>query len=184
VRRTFTLVNRIASACGSLFTFAVDQKIIKATPMPKMTKGKGPLPSENEKGRDFSDSDIRRVWLGIDSTRMDARAEGKDPIEARDAAARAIAGRMTVAELIAQYESIRAPSLKSGGETIRLLKKHVEPVMGALAVADVGEDQVHAVLTKERARLAADDANIQKADAARRKEAQKAGTAAPRALKR
>jgi integrase len=112
------------------------------------------------------------------------RAGGKDPIEARDAAARAIAGRMTVAELVAQFEAIRAPALKSGGETVRLLRKHVEPVLGTLAVADVGEDQIHAVLTKERARLAADDAGIAKMDAARRKEAQKAGTAAPRALKR
>jgi integrase len=112
------------------------------------------------------------------------RNAGVDPIAARNDAARALAGRATVSDLIDRYAVIRAPSLKSGGEIVRLLRKHVEPVLGAMAGADVTEDHIHVVLTTERERLAKADAEIAKLDAERRRAAQKAGKPAPRPLKR
>jgi integrase len=110
--------------------------------------------------------------------------EGMDPIEAQIDAKRGLAGRSSVSNLIARYAAVRAPALKAGDEVVRLLRKHVEPVLGALAASDVTDDHVHAVLTKERERLAKADVEIQKADADRRREAQRAGRAAPRPLKR
>jgi integrase len=112
------------------------------------------------------------------------RSTGADPIAAQDDAKRALAGRPTVSDLIERYAFVRAPALKTGGEVVRLLRKHVEPVLGAMAAADVTEDHVHAVLTKERERLAKADAEIQKAVTERRAAARKAGRLPPKPLKR
>jgi integrase len=87
---------------------------------------------------------------------------GEDPIEARSAAQRAMDGRMSVSDLIERYEAVQAPALKSGGETMRLLRKHVAPAIGAIAVADVAGDQIRRLLAAERERLARDDAALRK----------------------
>jgi hypothetical protein len=58
----------------------------------------------------------------------------------KDASRRALAGRKSVSDLIMRYETIRAPALKSGGETMRLLRRHVEPAIGRVAIADVTGD--------------------------------------------
>ena len=71
--RTFTLLNRIYAACGSLFTFAVDESIITDSPVPKLKKGGGLLPNENPKGRAFTDTEIGAFWNELDKTGMDAR---------------------------------------------------------------------------------------------------------------
>jgi hypothetical protein len=63
--------------------------------------------------------------------------EGLDPIEGEKLAQQALDGRMSVSGLIDRYEAVKAPKLKAGAETMRLLRKHVEPVVGSLAVADV-----------------------------------------------
>ena len=91
-----------------------------------------------------------------------ARSAGQDPIEARSAARRALDGRMSVSDLIGRYEAVRAPSLKSGGETMRLLRKHVAPPIGAIAVADVAGDHIRRLLAAERERMARDDAALRK----------------------
>jgi integrase len=87
---------------------------------------------------------------------------GQDPIEARSASQRALEGRMSVSDLVERYEAVRSPALKSGGETMRLLRKHVAPVIGAIAVADVTGDQIRRLLAAERERLARDDAGLRK----------------------
>ena len=91
-----------------------------------------------------------------------ALSAGEDPIEARSAAQRALDGRMSVSDLVDRYEAVRSPALKSGGETMRLLRKHVAPAIGAIAVADVTGDQIRRLLTAERERLARDDAGLRK----------------------
>jgi hypothetical protein len=53
----------------------------------------------------------------------EARAKGEDPVEAKDASRRALAGRMSVSDLISRYETLKAPALKSGSETLRLLRR-------------------------------------------------------------
>jgi integrase len=87
---------------------------------------------------------------------------GEDPIEARSASQRALDGRMSVSDLIERYEVVRSPALKSGGETMRLLRKHVAPAIGAIAVADVSGDHIRRLLAAERERLARDDAGLRK----------------------
>ena len=91
-----------------------------------------------------------------------ARSAGQDPIEAQSAAHRALDGRMRVSDLIERYGAVRSPALKSGGETMRLLRKHVAPAIGAIAVADVTGDQIRRLLAAERERLARDDAGLRK----------------------
>ena len=91
-----------------------------------------------------------------------ARLAGQDPIEARGAAQRALDGRMSVLDLIERYEAVRAPALKTGGETVRLLRRHVAPAIGAIAVADVTGDHIRRLLAAERERMARDDATLQK----------------------
>ena len=91
------------------------------------------------------------------------RSAGADPIDARSAAARALSGRMTVSDLIDRYVVMRAPSLKSGDEVVRLLKKHIAPAIGALAVADVTSDRIKRLLGLERERMARDDIGLRKA---------------------
>ena len=71
--RTFITLNRIYAACGSLFTFAVNESIITTSPVPKLKKGGGILPSENPKGRVFTDTEIGAFWNKLDKTGMDAR---------------------------------------------------------------------------------------------------------------
>jgi integrase len=71
--RTFITLNRIYAACGSLFTFAINESIITASPVPKLKKGGGILPSENPKGRVFTDAEIGAFWNELDRTGMDAR---------------------------------------------------------------------------------------------------------------
>ena len=71
--RTFITLNRIYAACGSLFTFAVNESIITTSPMPRLKKGAGILPSENPKGRMFTDAEIGAFWNKLDKTGMDAR---------------------------------------------------------------------------------------------------------------
>jgi integrase len=71
--RTFITLNRIYAACGSLFTFAINESIITASPVPKLKKGGGILPSENPKGRVFTDAEIGAFWNKLDKTGMDAR---------------------------------------------------------------------------------------------------------------
>ena len=71
--RTFITLNRIYAACGSLFTFAVNESIITTSPVPKLKKGGGILPSENPKGRVFTDAEIGAFWNKLDKTGMDAR---------------------------------------------------------------------------------------------------------------
>jgi integrase len=90
------------------------------------------------------------------------RAAGEDPIEAKRSAARALSGRLTVSDLVERYAMVRAPSLKAGDEVVRLLRKHVAPAIGALAVAGVTGDHIKRLLTAERERLARDDANLRK----------------------
>ena len=91
-----------------------------------------------------------------------ALSAGEDPIEARSAAQRALDGRMSVSDLIERYEAVRSPALKSGGETMRLLRKHIAPAIGAIAVADVTGDHIRRLLAAERERLARDDAGLRK----------------------
>ena len=93
-----------------------------------------------------------------------SQSAGKDPIEAHSAVHRALDGRMRVADLIERYEAVRSPALKSGGETMRLLKKHVAPAIGGVAVADVTGDHIRRLLAAERERLARDDAGLRKRD--------------------
>jgi hypothetical protein len=71
--RTFVLVNRIFAACGSIFTFALDENLIPLSPMPRMRRGSGMLPAENAKSRTFADEEIATFWNRIDETGMDAR---------------------------------------------------------------------------------------------------------------
>ena len=71
--RTFTLLSRIYAACGSLFSFAVAEEAIAATPLPRLKKGGSLLPAENAKARAFSDEEITGFWSRIDETGMDAR---------------------------------------------------------------------------------------------------------------
>ena len=71
--RTFTLLSRIYAACGSLFSFAVAEEAIPATPLPRLKKGGSILPAENAKGRAFSDEEVVSFWSRIDETGMDAR---------------------------------------------------------------------------------------------------------------
>jgi integrase len=113
-----------------------------------------------------------------------SRSAGADPLAVQDDAKRAMAGRATMSDLIERYAAVRAPALKSGGEVVRLLRKHVAPVLGAMAAANVNENHVYMVLSKERERLAKADAEIQKSDDERRREAQKAGRLPPKPLKR
>jgi hypothetical protein len=87
---------------------------------------------------------------------------GEDPLEARSASQRALDGRMSVSDLIERYEAVRSPALKSGGETMRLLRKHVGPAIGAIAAADVTGDHIRRLLAAERERLARDDAGLRK----------------------
>jgi hypothetical protein len=91
-----------------------------------------------------------------------ARSAGQDPIEAQSAAQRALDGRMRVSDLIERYGAVRSPALKSGGETMRLLRKHVAPAIGGVAVADVAGDHIRRLLAAERERLARDDAGLRK----------------------
>jgi integrase len=91
-----------------------------------------------------------------------ARSAGQDPIEVRSVAQRALDGRMSVSGLIDRYEAVRSPALKSGIETVRLLRKHVAPPIGAIAVADVTGDHIRRLLTAERERMARDDATLRK----------------------
>jgi integrase len=71
--RTFVLVNRIFAACGSIFTFALDENLIPLPPMPRMRRGSGMLPPENAKSRTFADEEIAAFWNRVDDTAMDAR---------------------------------------------------------------------------------------------------------------
>jgi integrase len=71
--RSFVTLSRIYAACGSLFTFAVNESVITASPMPKLKKGGGILPNENPKGRAFTDAEIGAFWNELDNTGMDAR---------------------------------------------------------------------------------------------------------------
>ena len=91
-----------------------------------------------------------------------ALSGGHDPIEAQNAAHRALDGRMRVSDLINRYGAVRSPALKSGGETMRLLRKHVAPAIGGVAVADVTGDHIRRLLAAERERLARDDAGLRK----------------------
>jgi integrase len=92
----------------------------------------------------------------------DAQAAGEDPIEAKKASARALSGRLTVTDLVERYAMVRAPSLKAGDEVVRLLRRHITPAIGALAVADVKGDHIRRLLAAERERLARDDAELRK----------------------
>ena len=87
---------------------------------------------------------------------------GRDPIEARSAVQRALDGRMSVSDLVDRYEAVRVPALKAGAETMRLLRKHVAPAIGALAVADVTGDHIRRLLAAERERMTRDDAGLRK----------------------
>jgi integrase len=87
----------------------------------------------------------------------EARSKGEDPVEVKDASRRALAGRMSVSDLIRRYETLKAPALKSGSETLRLLRRHVEPAIGKVAVADVTGDHIRRLIAAERERLARDD---------------------------
>ena len=71
--RTFTLLSRIYAACGSLFSFAVAEEAIAATPLPRLRRGGSILPAENAKARVFSDEEIAGFWSRIDQTGMDTR---------------------------------------------------------------------------------------------------------------
>src|SRR6516164_6739222 len=93
----------------------------------------------------------------------EARAKGEDPVEAKDASRRALAGRMTVSGLVERYEAVRAPDLKTGRETMRLLRRHVEPAIGKLAIADVTGDHIRSLIYAERKRLARDDKALREA---------------------
>jgi integrase len=90
------------------------------------------------------------------------QAAGEDPIEATRSAARALSGRLTVSNLVERYATVRAPSLKAGDEVVRLLRKHITPALGALAVAGVTGDHIRRLLAAERERLARDDADLRK----------------------
>jgi integrase len=93
----------------------------------------------------------------------EARARGEDPIEAKEASRRTLAGRMTVSGLVERYEAVKAPNLKTGQETMRLLRRHVEPAIGKLAVADVTGDHIRSLIYAERERLARDDKALREA---------------------
>jgi integrase len=93
----------------------------------------------------------------------EARARGEDPIEVKHVARRLLAGRMTVSGLVDRYEAVRAPGLKAGRETMRLLRRHVEPAIGKLAVADVTGDHIRRIIATERARLSRDDKALREA---------------------
>jgi integrase len=93
----------------------------------------------------------------------EARARGEDPIEAREASRRTLAGRMTFSGLVEKYEAIKAPNLKTGRETMRLLRRHVEPAIGTLAVADITGDHIRSLIYAERERLARDDKTLREA---------------------
>jgi integrase len=93
----------------------------------------------------------------------EARARGEDPVEAKDASRRALAGRMSVSDLVRRYETVKAPALKSGSETLRLLRRHVEPAMGKVAVADVTGEHIRRLIAAERERLARDDRALREA---------------------
>jgi hypothetical protein len=69
-------------------------------------------------------------------------------------------GRLTVSALIDLYAAGPALVLKSGPETVRLLRKHVAPALGAMAVADVTGGDVERLLIDEKT-------YIENADAAR-----------------
>jgi hypothetical protein len=73
-------------------------------------------------------------------------------------AKRALDGRLTISTLIDLYAAGPALALKSDPETVRLLRKHVAPAFGAMAVIDVTGGDVERLLTDEKTHIANADA--------------------------
>jgi integrase len=89
--------------------------------------------------------------------------EGLDPTETKKLAQQALDGRISVSGLIDRYEAVKAPKLRAGAEAMRLLRKHVQPVIGSLAVADVTGNRLRRLLMAEQERLVRSDIELRKA---------------------